>query len=268
MKLTSLLKCILLLPAFLITSCGKDNNNNPAPPPDNNCRIAVVTSKSGSTTTTYTLSYDNSSRISKIGIDNFYKEHYHFNYAPGVFTRDGYSDHWNGQLTSALRAELNSMGLPTLITVKGYDYTPTGQPLKLATNATYTYEYNSLGELQLATQKREYPSTPASNYTGTTTYTWANGNVVKQEVTGGGIATFEYYTDKPAQKGDPIAIDNLMSNGISPFKNKNLTKSLTDGATIININYEYDETGKIKTAALTGSTAASSRESRYQYSCN
>jgi hypothetical protein len=268
MKLTSLLKCILLLPAFLITSCGKDNNNNPAPPPDNNCRIAVVTSKFGSTTTTYTLSYDNSSRISKIVVDDFYQNRYHFNYAQGVFTRDGYSDHWNGQLTNALRAELNSMGLPTLITEKSYSETPVGQPLNLSINSTYTYEYNSLGELQLATLKKEYISNPAGNYTSTTTYTWANGNVVKQEVTGGGIGSYEYYTDKPAQKGDVIAFNNLMSSGISPFKNKNLTKSLTDGATIVNINYEYDETGKIKTALLTGSTAASSRESRYQYSCN
>jgi len=59
-----------------------------------------------------------------------------------------------------------------------------------------------------------------------------------------------------------------MSTGVNPINNKNLVKSLTDGTTIINVNYDYDETGKIKTAILTGSTAAVNREMRYQYSCN
>jgi hypothetical protein len=91
--------------------------------------------------------------------------------------------------------------------------------------------------------------------------------VIKQEVTGGAAANYEYYTNKPAQKGDAIAFNNLAVNGINPFKNKNLVKSMTNGSTIINVNYEYDETGKIKTATLTGSTAAASQEYRYQYSC-
>lgn len=267
MKITSILKCILLLPVFIIASCGKDNNG-PTPPPDKNCRIATIASKSGSTTITYTLSYDNDGRVSKISSDDFYKTRYHFNYAPGLYTRDGFFDHWSGQLTSELRAELNSMGLPTLITQKGYDYTPTGQPLKLETNYTYTYEYNSQGELQLATEKREYIGNPASNSTTTTTYTWANGNLVKEEVTGGKTTNYEYYTDKPAQKGDPVAINNLINKGISPIKNKNLIKSSSNGTAIINVNYDYDETGKIKTATLTGSTAANSSEIRCQYSCN
>ncbi|MEZ2444589.1 hypothetical protein AB6805_22845 [Chitinophaga sp. RCC_12] len=267
MKLTSILKCILFVPALIIAGCGKDKNR-PTPPPDKNCRIATIATKSASTTTTYTLSYDNDGRVSKMVSDDFYKTSYIFNYAPGLITRNSYSDHWNGQLTAELRAELNSMGLPTLIVRKGYDYTPAGQPLKLETKYTFTYEYNSQGELQLSTEKYEYFTNPASNSTTTTTYTWANGNLVKDEATGGATSNYEYYTDKPMQKGDPSAIGNLINKGISPIKNKNLIKSSSNGTVVINVNYEYDETGKIKTAALTGNTAANSSEMRYQYSCN
>lgn len=267
MKPTSLFRSVLLLSACILGGCHKDDNG-PAPPPDKNCRIAVATSKSGATTTTYTLSYDNDGRISKIGSDDFYKMRYQFNYAQSQFTRDGYSDHWSGQLTNQLHAELNSMGLPTLIVEKRYDYAPAGQPPKLMSTTTSTYEYNSKGELQLSTQKNESVGNPAGNSSSTTTYTWANGNVVKQEVAGGGMASFEYYTDRPAQKGGAVSFDNLMSTGVNPINNKNLVKSLTDGATIINVNYDYDETGKIKVATLTGSGAGSGREVRYQYSCN
>ncbi|WP_142687972.1 hypothetical protein [Chitinophaga polysaccharea] len=267
MKPTSLFRSVLLLSACILAGCHKDDNG-PAPPPDKNCRIAVATSKTGATTITYTLSYDNDGRISKISMDDFYKTHYQFNYVQGQFTRDGYSDHWNGQLTSQLRAELNSMGLPTSIVEKRYDYTPSGQPPKLMSTATTTYEYNSKGELQLSTLKEEYIARPANNTTSTTTYTWANGNVVKQEIAGGSAATFEYYMDKPAQKGGAVSFDNLMNYGVNPINNKNLIKALTDGATIINVNYNYDETGKIKTTTLSGSTAAASQEVRYQYSCN
>lgn len=267
MKPTSLFRSVLLLSAGILGSCHKDNNS-PAPPPDKNCRIAVATSKSGATTVIYTLSYDNDGRISKVSTDDFYKMRYQFNYAQGQFTRDGYSDHWEGQLTNQLHAELNSMGLPTLIVEKRYDYTPAAQPPKLMVTVTSTYEYNSKGELQLSTQKSEYVGNPASNSSGTTTYTWANGNVVKQETTGAGTATFEYYTDRPAQKAGAVSFDNLMSTGVNPVSNKNLVKSLTDGATIINVNYDYDETGKIKVATLTGSGAGAGREVKYQYSCN
>lgn len=267
MKPTSLFRSFLLLSACILVSCHKDDNG-PAPPPDKNCRIAAATSKSGSSTIIYTLSYDNDGRISKISSDDFYKMRYQFNYVQGQFTRDGYSDHWDGQLTNQLRAELNSMGLPTLIVEKRYDYTPSGQPPKLMSASTTTYEYNSKGELQVSTRKNENVSNPASNSTITTTYTWANGNVVKQEVAGGGVGSFEYYTDKPAQKGGAVSFDNLINNGINPVNNKNLVKSLTDGTTIINVNYEYDETGKIKVATLSGSGAGSSRELSYQYSCN
>lgn len=267
MKIKSLLQCTLLLPAFILASCSKDDNS-PTPPPDKSCRLAAITSKSGSTAVSYTLSYDNDSRVSKIGTDDFYKTRYNFNYAPGLLTRNGYFDHWDGQLTSELRAELNSMGLPTLITRKSYDYTPTGQPLKHTATTTYIYEYNSQGELQLTTQKNEYIGRPASNTTSTTTYTWANGNMIKEEVAGGVTTNYEYYTDKPVQKGDPIAINSLVITGINPFKNKNLVKSSSNGSTVVNINYEYDETGKIKTTTLTGSTAANSSEMRFQYSCN
>lgn len=160
------------------------------------------------------------------------------------------------------------MGLPTLIVEKNYKIVPQGQTPKHTSTTTTTYEYNSKGELQLSTQKYEYIDKPADNSSGTITYTWANGNVVKQEVTGGGIASFEYYTDRPAQKGGAVSFDNLINTGVNPFNNKNLVKSLTDGTTIINVNYEYDETGKIKVATLSGSGAGSSREIRYQYSCN
>jgi hypothetical protein len=215
----------------------------------------------------YTLTYDNDGRISKIASDDFFKTRQHFNYAQGQFTRDTYFDHWNGQLAARLRAELNSMGLPASVTELKYEYTPTGAP-KLNLTVTSTFEYNSKGELQLSTEKRVYANQPALNSEATTTYTWANGNIVRQEVTGGSYANFEYYTDKPAQKAGAVAFDNLINEGFNPFNNKNLIKSLTDGAVILNVNYDYDETGKIKTTTISGSGAGGDRTIRYQYSCN
>lgn len=267
MKTISLFSCIFLLLILAVISCGKDDNG-PAKPPDSNCRIASATSKSGGTTVTYILSYDNDGRVNKISMDDFYKTRYHFNYVQGTLTRSGYSDHWDGQQTSELRAELNGMGLPTLITDRRYDYTPAGQPLKLISVYTYTYEYNSKGELQAGITKTEYPGNPGNNTEYTYTYSWNNGNIVKQEASNGSTVNYEYYTDKPLQKGDPVIFDGMVSYGVSPFKNKNLVKSITDGTTIINMNYEYDENGKVKIATLSGNGAAGSRDMRYQYACN
>ncbi|MBS0029292.1 hypothetical protein ACTJJ0_15180 [Chitinophaga sp. 22321] len=267
MKLSPLLHCILLLPLFITAGCSK-GHDNPAPPPDKNCRIATATSKSGAVTVIYTLTYDNDGRISKISTDDLSKSRSLFNYAPGILSRDTYSDNWNGQQTGQLRAEVNSMGLPTLITEKQYDYTPIGQPLKLSVTITTTFEYNSQGELQLSTQKKVFANAPAGNSNITSSYTWANGNVVKQEDTGGQTSIFEYYTDKPTQKGDPVAFQNVMNYSVNPYKNKNLVKSLSNSTMIINVNYEYDETGKINTTSLTATSGTNSQEIRYQYSCN
>lgn len=266
MKIKFLLPCILLLSAFIMAGCSKDKNS-PAPP-DTNCRIATIATKSGNVTITYMLSYDNDGRVSKISVNDFSETHIHFNYAPGLLTRDEYSDHWNGQLTSEMRAELNNMGLPVNVIQKRYDYTPTGQPLKLSSTITNTYEYNGQGELQLAITKTEYVTMPANNSTLTTTYTWSNGNIIKEEAAGGLMTNYEYYTDKPVQKGDAVGINSIINTGINPVKNKNLVKSASNASLVLNINYEYDETGKIKTAAISGNTVANSRELRYQYSCN
>lgn len=269
MKIKSLCFYAAILAAFALHGCSKDDDDPSAP--DTNCKIVTITSKSGSTTTTYNLSYNNDNKLSKVQSNDFYKFRNQFNYSGNEFIREKYSDHWNGQLVSQLHAELNSSGLPVRITIKDYfEYVPAGQPPKHKATETYTYEYNSRGELQLQKYKRtdiKNPNDPDLNYESTVTFTWSNGNVVKQEHQNG-VAEFEYYNDKPLQKGDAVDIQNVLNFGVNPIRNKNLVKTMKQGTTIINVNYEFDDQGKVKAAMLTGTGAPDGQENRYQYSCN
>lgn len=256
--------------AFALHGCSKNNDDPDAP--DTNCKIVTIASKAGNTTTTYNLSYNNDNKLNKVQSDDFYKLRNQFNYSGNEFIREEYSDYWNGQLVSQLHAELNSAGLPVRITIKNYfEYVPAGQPPKHQATETYTFEYNSRGEVQLQKYKREdkkSPNNPDLNFESTVTYSWSNGNIVKQEDEKGEVGEFEYYTDKPLQKGDPVDIQNVLKFGVNPIRNKNLVKTLKQGGMIININYEFEEQGKVKAALLTGTGAPDGKEDRYQYSCN
>ena len=249
---------------YALAGCKKDKDQGP---PDSNCKIVTVALNASGTLVNYTLSYNNDGKVSKIVVGDQMKTRVNFLYSTNEVVREEFSDHWDGQLTAHTTMELNGMGLPVKVIEKDYDYVPQGQPPKLLSTRTSTFDYNSKGELQSAREIFVTIFAPGSNYDRTTTYTWENGNVIKQQA-GAEVADITYYTDKAIQKGDYLTIDNFLTRGFMPFKNKNLIRSLKGGPVIMNINYEFDDQGKVKAGTLSGTGAGTTKEYRYGYSCN
>jgi hypothetical protein len=264
--------CVL---AILVFACRKSSNDGPNNrPPDQNCSIVTLSASSGSNTEVYTMAYNSEGKVSTINVTDFNKRRMQFNYVSGKFTLDTYYDHWDGRIVSHQETTLNSQALPDRIIVTYYDVDPTKPAPPAGTlPAVYniydnTYVYNANGELQSSKEEITYPKKPALNKVNTNTYTWANGNMVKTVLSTGQSLTFEYYMDKTVQKGDHLQISMFLDKGTSPYKNKNLLKSTTDGTAILNIDYTYDEQGKVSSLTISGSGALGNAKRTYQYSCN
>lgn len=121
----------------------------------------------------------------------------------------------------------------------------------------YFYEYNG-SEVIKQTLTNSMGSTPE-----VTTLTWSGGNVIAISAAGYTQA-LEYYTDKSARAGDYLQLSQL-SGGYQILRNKNIVKSVLQGASILNFDYTYDADGKITSVIISGSA---SDTYTYQYQCN
>lgn len=229
--------------AFVITinSCSKSTDDKNA-----SCRIVTVIEVNGSSTSTHNLSYDNDGRLSTLSSTGGINK---------VFTYSGTTIIINstngGAFYSRDSITLNDKGRPTNIR----QYTNVA-----GTNwRNYALEYN--GDQLLKYQE----TTQAGGAPTTATFTTTNGNVTKA-VTTSITVDFEYFTDKAVQRGDYLELSSLLQYGVNIYPHKNLIKSLNQGASITNFNYEMNDDGLIE--KVTTTSGSSTGSITYQYTCN
>jgi len=120
-----------------------------------------------------------------------------------------------------------------------------------------TYEYNG-AQLIKDTYTNSQNVVPQ-----VTTITWSGGNLVATSQNGI-TSTVEYYTDKPSQQGDYLALLQMIQ-GYRTYSSKNAVKSLLANGSISSFDYTYQD-GKI--TALKFNAGGTITNYSYQYQCN
>lgn len=218
---TRMIYGIAVLSSMFFSACKKEDVK-----PAENCRISSI-SLNGTTATNFT--YEGQGRVSLMTTGN---EITTYSYSTGGYLRQVLKDN---KLKEKSSVENNALGLIQKITQQYYDLTG-----NVTNSITYTYEYNSNGEIVKAISKS------GNNPEQTTIYQWSNGNLVN---TSQGVF-YSYYTDKPAQDGDILHITQLQQYGTKLIKNKNLVKSISQNSTTINVDNEFDSNGRIVKSLL------------------
>jgi hypothetical protein len=228
---------VALLCLFLTPSCSKKSS------PAQVCQIITVTDQNGSSTTTYNITYNNAGQISteqySIGTTNYNRVFTYIGGTEMIATSDGTT-------TVADSITLNSDGLIVS------DYNTNGVSVTVTTN---TYSGSEL-------QKQVV--TPSGGAPSTTTFTWTNGDVTGG-ASGSGNSTYTYNT-KASENGDYWSIVQLINYGSSFVKTAHQLTGYQVGTSLENVNYTYDNTGKI--TEVTGTTGTNVENISYQYSCN
>lgn len=237
MKNRSPFALVALLCLFLSPSCSK--KSSPAPV----CQIITVSDQLGATTTTYNITYNNAGQISteqySSGGINYNRVFTYIGSTEMIATSDG-----TNTITDSIT--LNSDGL----VVSDYNTFQTTVSV-----TTYTYSGTELQkEVQVVNG-----GTPA-----TTTFTWANGDLTSGSSSGGN-STYSYNT-KSSESGDYWSIIQLINYGSSFVRTTHQLTGYQVGLTVENVNYTYDNAGKI--TAVTGTAGSSIESIGYQYSCN
>jgi hypothetical protein len=237
MKNRSPFTLVVLLCVFLTPACSKKSS------PAQVCQIITVTDQLGSTTTTYNITYNNSGQISTeqyaSGGSNYNRVFTYIGSTEMISTSDGTTT-----VTDSI--SLNSDGL--ILT----DYNTNQSSVTVTTN---TYSGTEL-QKQVVVQNGGTPST--------TTFTWTNGDMTSG-TSSSGTSTYSYNTEA-SKEGDYWSIVQLINYGSSFVKTAHQLSAYAVGASVENVTYTYDNTGKI--TAVTGTAGSSIENISYQYSCN
>lgn len=229
---------ISLMGLFISPSCSKKSSSSTP-----SCQIVTVTDQLGTTTTTYNITYDNSNRIST--------EQYVSN---GVTTNQVFTYIGNTEIMSTSNGTTDTQDSITLnsdgLIVSDYYSSSSGG----SSVTTYTYSGTELQKAVL---------TSGTNPPQTTTYTWSNGDVVSS--TGSPNITYSYNT-KATEIGDYWQVIQLINYGATFIKTAHQLAGYQYNSTVENINYTYDNTGKI--TAVTGTSGSDVENITYQYTCN
>lgn len=243
---TQKLTCEIISVMFILfaSGCKKDNTTNSPTPPVKACKITSATRKSGSSSVTYTLSYDDSGRVSTVaynGSDAYTK---HFSYDGKkiyVYTEAGVN-------SSTDTIMLNSAGSITNIkeTVPNAVY-----------NSVYTYDANGV-LIHSSTQQDSYPPV-------TLDYTFNNGDLLYLAGSDGSKDTLSFYSDKPVVIGEPEQFHQLSYFGACYYKNKHLQKTLDSDPYHFTFSYNFDSDGKI--TSVISNYGATADTLSYTYTC-
>jgi hypothetical protein len=237
MKNRSPFTLVVLLCLFLTPSCSK--KSSPAPV----CQIITVTDAQGTGSTIYNITYSNSGQISteqySSGGTNYNRVFTYIGSTEMIATSDG-----TNTVTDSIT--LNSDGLIVS------DYNTNQSNITVTTN---TFSGSEL-QKQVVVQNGGTPST--------TTFTWTNGDVTSGS-TSSGNSTYTYNT-KASENGDYWSIVQLINYGSSFIKTVHQLAGYQVGTSVENVNYTYDNTGKI--TEVTGTTGSNVENITYQYSCN
>jgi hypothetical protein len=228
---------VAILCLFVSPSCSKKSGSSAQ-----TCQIITITDQQGTSTTTYNITYNNAGQIST--------EQYTLSGVPytRVFTYIGNIEMLatsDGTTTVTDSITLNSDGL--ILSDYNTDQGNIGV-------TSYTY---SGTELQKAV------SVVNGGAPATTTYTYANGDLTASS--GTPSITYSYNT-KASEVGDYWQVIQLINYGASFIKTAHQLAGFQYTGTVENINYTYDNTGKITT--VTGTTGANVETITYQYTCN
>lgn len=141
-----------------------------------------------------------------------------------------------------------------------------------------TYEHNADGFLTKATYNGTTTTNPAStpqSFTGSTVYTYLNGNLVSKTETYGNesrTTTYEYYTDKTntlAPEDEELLLTKANKN---PVKKRVETYNGGNSTETSNYTYTYDSDGlitkriEVETFSQPGSIP-NTNENTFEYSC-
>lgn len=234
---------LILIAVFAVafTGCKKDNDA----PDKASCRISKVIDGDGKE---FTISYDAQGRCQTVknGADNTTTT---VVYSSTEIVSATASNVTN-RITYKTTFILNEKGMANGARTEFFDAGG------IATGWTnIIYEYNG-EQLIKATSSRSDNPTPAS-----TTWSWSNGNIAT-EVTNSSVNAFVYYTDKPNQAGDYLAVSTLLGQGTDVnmlIRNKNMIK----GAATMTIVYAFDTEGRVSSISSNGSPLYN-----IHYSCN
>jgi YD repeat-containing protein len=229
----------LIVPAFLILiffSCSKKESNAPLViPSKTNCRIASANYSGGALNFTYTLTYNDDGKLSKLvydGVSAYVKS----------FTYSGNMIYINlkGIHSSTDTITLNSAGL--MIAHK--ETTDTS-----VYNTGFAYDAN--GQVVSSTTQQD-------NFSPVTThYTFTNGDLTNTSVSGMKDTTV-YSLDEPAVIGNLDDFDQLIYYGAAYYTNKHLKQSFSSWPYHYTFTYSYDEDGKITSVVSNDGTAIES----------
>lgn len=212
---------MVVITSIFFSACKKDDAK-----PAENCRISSI-NLNGTTATNFT--YDGQGRVSLMTTGN---EITTYSHSTGGYVRQVLKDN---KLKERSTVENNALGLIQKITKQYFDLNG-----NITNSIMYTYEYNNNGEIVKSISKS------GSDPEQTTIYQWSNGNLVN---TSQGVI-YSYYTDKPAQDGDILHINQLQYYGTKLIKNKNLVKSISQNGTTVSIDNEFDSNGRIVKSLL------------------
>lgn len=227
-----------VLIALCSFKCKKDDVQSVIP---GLCRISTVTNAGYSP---ITITYRNDGKINSMAYEDVLHSYTYSGNTVIILTTE------NGAFDRRKTITLNSDGLP--LNVRG-DYNQLG-----------TEWYNDAFQYNGKEVFKRIESDSYSSATETITYTWANGNLVKEQSASYGTTTYTYYTDKTIRDGDHFYYEQLISDGYQYVCNKHLLKSAKSNSSPEDIfYYTYDADGKITSYKEDNRQPAS-----YAYKCN
>lgn len=209
---------VLLL--IIAIGCKKEAAQTPGPA---GCRIITATTGSSSS---ITISYLPDGKIAKMESEQVIQTYSYSGNTVTILTKD------DGSFDGRKILTLNSDGLP--VNVRG-DYNEAG-----------TEWYNDAFEYNGKEVSKKVESDYSTSATATINYTWADGNLQKEQSGSYGTTTYQYYTDKTIRDGDYFYYEQLLSDGYQFVLNKHLLKSsVSNSAPADNYTYTFDADEKI-----------------------
>ncbi|MBC7936185.1 MAG: hypothetical protein H7Y86_12620 [Rhizobacter sp.] len=225
---------LVLSAGIFLPGCKKDNDDA------GSCRIITVTPSAGNG---FNFTYNSSGKTETMTNGNSLTV---FSYGGNVIIS-----------TTTVNGNFSSKRIATLIANGFAANVKTETSADGSTWYKDTYEYNGT-ELIKDTYTNSQNVVPE-----VTTVGWSGGNLVS--TTREGVTThIEYYTDKPSQTGDYLALMQMIQ-GYKVYNTKNVIKSLITGTTITSFDYTYEE-GKITALKFNGDGTIINYN--FQYQCN
>ncbi len=233
---------IVVLCAFSCLACNKNNDNgNKA-----QCLVTQITQPGGDK---YLLNYDEKGRL--ISVD----------YGTSSVSNISYESNKIIELTTGTNGYYNkktfTLNASGLVTQEKTEYNAAGTSWQLR---NYVYQ---------GTQVTKMIMTESNSSSSERTYTWANGNLITENIVGAGHSQkieHEYYTDRVYQPGlnATNSIDILKTQHLLKKRTSNSQDNSGTSQEITSFTYEFDKDGNI--SAITEKDEINTTRPGWKYS--